>query len=366
MTRLDDRPWAAESQSAQVLFEEARRLRRRRWKVGVLALAVSLTTVAVVVARAPSASRRAAHKTGALAQQARSVMPAEVVVWSNHFRIEVISSTTGHVIRTLATDVGVVRGLPSLSVSPAGTVYFNNHASFGPVDQILSVPVTGGVPSHIADGRSPAVSPDERFLAYISNDNTIVVENLRTHAIRSWTDTPESDLWSLSWSPDSRFLSFTQVAPTIAPTSSNSPRTIATAYVVLDTRTSSLALGPARRLVLAAGVSWAGFMAQKRGGQLLGVGLAPRRGGAVRLVAIDARSGRIIRSLVHIPGGLFKANSLDGPEGTIQADPSGKYLLVAASGTGSGQLYRWASGTARPIAIAKGVVRAAWVPASIG
>ena len=124
-------------------------------------------------------------------------MPAEVVVWE-HFRLDVLSSLDGHLIRTLATDVGEFRGSPSLSVAPGGKVYFDNHAFVGssPVDRIYSVPVSGGAPSYIADGRTPAVSPDGRFLAYVTNDpvaspvvkETITIEDLRSHAIRSWTD----------------------------------------------------------------------------------------------------------------------------------------------------------------------------------
>jgi hypothetical protein len=43
-------------------------------------------------------------------------------------------------------------------------------------------------------------------------------------------------------------------------------------------------------------------------------------------------SGRIVWQLTLLPAqGLFTDNTLDGPEGAITADPSGRYLLIAGS-----------------------------------
>jgi len=363
MTLIDERSTASTHDEVQVLFEEARRRRRRRWFVGFLVLAVTVTTIAaIVLVRTSSVSRSPGHKTAGPTQQAASAMPAEVVVWE-HFRLDVLSSLDGHVIRTLATDVGEFRGSPSLSVAPGGTVYFDNHAYVGssPVDRIYSIPVSGGTPSYIADGRTPAVSPDGRFLAYVTNDpvagpvvkEAISIEDLRSHAVRSWRATaPEADLWALSWSPDSRFLSFSETAST-------SPDAVATSYWVLDTTASVLTTGDAQRLALAPGVSWACFIPGTRSGERLGVGEVSLRSG-LRLVVTNARSGRTIRSLVTIAGAL---------DATVQADASGKHLIVAASGSGSfgyGRLYRWTSGSAYPTVIAPGVLVAAWVPTGIG
>jgi hypothetical protein len=287
-------------------------------------------------------------------------MPAEVVVWK-HFNLDVLSSLDGHSVRTLATDVGEFRGSPSLSVAPGGTVYFDNHAYVGssPVDRIYRVPVSGGAPSYIADGRTPAVSPNGRLLAYVSNDpvngpvvkEAITIEDLASHAVRSWTDTaPEADLWALSWSPDSRFLSFSET--TWPPGGATTPGAVATSYLMLDTTVPVLT---AQRLSLAPGVSWACFIAGTRPGELLGVGEVKVRSG-LRLVAINAHSGRTTRILVTITGAL---------DATVQADASGKHLVMAASGAGSlgfGHLYRWTNGSAYPTSISPGVLVAAWVP----
>ena len=365
MTLIGERLTAPAHDEVQVLFREARRRRRRRWFVGFLATAVTVVSVgtvaAAVLVRRSSVSKSPGHTTAIPSQQAASAMPAEVVVWE-HFRLDVLSSLDGHLIRTLATDVGEYRGSPSLSVAPGGTVYFDNHAYVGssPVDRIYSVSVSGGAPSYIADGRTPTISPDGRLLAYVSNDpvagalvqETITIEDLQSHSIRSWTAAaPKADLWALSWSPDSRYLSFSETAST-------SPDSVATSYWVLDTTGAVLTSSAAHRLTLDPGVSWACFMAGTRSGGLVGVGEVQRRNG-LRLVAIDVRSGRTIRSLVTIPKALGA---------TVQADASGKHLIVAASGSGSfgyGRLYRWTSGSANPTAIAPGVLVAAWVPAGI-
>ncbi len=361
MTLIDKRSTAPAHDEVQVLFREARRRRRRRWMVGFLVLAVTLATIAaVVLVRRSSMSRSRGHIMAGSVPQAASAFPSEVVVWE-HFRLDVLSSLDGHRIRTLATDVGEFRGSPSLSVAPGGTVYFDNHAYVGssPVDRIYSVRVSGGAASHIADGRTPAVSPDGRLLAYVTNNpvagavykESITIEDLRSHAIRSWTAmAPEADLWALSWAPDSRSLSFSETAST-------SPNSVATSYWVLDT-TGTLTSGAAHRLTLAPGVSWACFMAGTRPGGLVGVGEVQLRSG-LRLMAVNARSGRTIRRLVTIP---------NASDATVQADASGKHLIVAASGSGSfgfGRLFRWTSGSATPTALAPAVLVAAWVPTGI-
>ena len=364
MTLVDERPSAMARDEVQVLFREARRRRRRRWFMGFLVLVVVIAMIAAVaLVRASSTSNSPAHKTAGPTQQAASGMPSEIVTWE-HFRLDVLSSVSGHVVRTLATDVGEFRGSPSLSVAPSGMVYFDNHAYVGssPVDRIYSVPVSGGTPTYVADGRTPAVSPNGRFLAFVTNDpvsaavvnESITIEDLRTHALRSWLDTaPEADLWDLSWSQDSRLVSFSQT--TWPPGGATTPGGVTTSYFFLDTVAPVFAPGATQRISLAPGVSWAGFLGGTRSGTLKGIGEVQLHSG-LRLVATDARTGRTIRSLVTIPGAL---------DATVQADASGKHLVIAASGAGAlgfGRLYRWTDGSAYPTSIAAGILVAAWVP----
>src|ERR1700674_1707472 len=133
MTLVHDRV-AANGEAIRVLFKEARRRRRRRrWIGGGLVLTLLLITFAVqTLARSPSANTPPAHKTPTVSQPAASAMPGEVVAWTNDFGIKVLSSRDGHVIRTLATNVATFKYLVSLSVSPTGTVYFDNHGSVHP------------------------------------------------------------------------------------------------------------------------------------------------------------------------------------------------------------------------------------------
>jgi hypothetical protein len=366
VTTVDERSTATIHDEVQALFREARRRRRRRWFTGFLVLVVTVAMIAaVMLVRASSMSRSPSHKTAGPTRQAASAMPAEVVVW-DHFRLEVVSSVGGHVLRMLATDVGEFRGLPSLSVAPDGTVFFDNHAFVGssPVDRIYSVPVTGGAPSFFADGRTPAVSPDGRRLAYITNDpvdgpvvhETITIEDVRTHATRIWTDPAAgADLWALSWSPDSRLLSFSQ---TTWPPGGATSGAGATSSLILDAAAPVFTTDTAQRIPLVPGVSWACFGSAPRSGALVGIGDVQLRSG-LRVVAVDARTGRTIRSLVTIPGAL---------DARIQSDASGAHLVMAASGAGSlgfGRLYHWTDGSPSPTSIASGVLVAAWVPPGI-
>jgi hypothetical protein len=294
MTLVDDRV-AVDGEAIRVLFKEARRRRRRRWIIVALVLTVALITfAALTLPRSRSANTPAGHKTGPRAERTTSAMPGEIVTYGNDSSLEVLSSRDGHVIRTLARHVGTFRGPISLSVSPTGTVYFDNLGSVHPwpLTAIYSVPVTGGPVRYVANGSSQAVSPNGRFLAYTSTSwppspTKIVVEDLRSHAIRSWTDNVGSDPESLSWSPDSRFVSFTEAGWGRDPP--NPP--VDATYWALDTTAPGKGLGPARRLTLTPDVSWAGFMPESPNGTLLGVGVTSRHN-AVSLVAVDARSGQ--------------------------------------------------------------------------
>jgi hypothetical protein len=59
--------------------------------------------------RKPKASSPASHDTAAAAR-----------LWQISCNIEVLSSRTGRLIRTLATNVGLYQGLPTLGCRPPG------------------------------------------------------------------------------------------------------------------------------------------------------------------------------------------------------------------------------------------------------
>lgn len=74
------------------------------------------------------------------------------------------------------------------------------------------------------------------------------------------------------------------------------------------------------------------------------------------------RTGRILGPLIRLPRQeLFTSNAFDGTEGTITADPTGRYLLIAASGPyGHGEILRCAIGERQLAGLAAGAIRAVW------
>jgi len=180
MTVLDERPTDFDGQplvdsseaSAQALFEEARRLRRRRYRRGgILVTIIGMIAATIVVTLGHTGGSRATPprvQSEPPTPTRTATIPQEVVVWRS-FRIEVVSSTTGRLIRTLAPDAGLNRFTPQPAVSPGGTVYFDeaDNVSGIPGEQILSVPLSGGHVTVVANGHDPAVSPDGHFLAYL-------------------------------------------------------------------------------------------------------------------------------------------------------------------------------------------------------
>jgi hypothetical protein len=372
--KVIDHP-ASVTPDAQALIEEARQhRRRRRRRVGTIAIALGLIVVVTIVI-AGHTGRSQVTPTVGQRQPTQDVpapaIPPEMVVWSNHFRIEAISSTTGQVIRTLATNVALFRGTPHPTVSPSGTVYFDDgHAVKNniPTNQILSVPLSGGPITVVADGQYPVVSPDGRFLAYwvyadFNGREGIVVQDLSTWAAKRWQySTVGPDINNLSWSPDSESLSFTMLTPT------PDKRSLTLGASVLSVSTTPGSLDAAHMISLPHGVAWAGYINATEG-----IGVAQhwgptRRNSTFALSVIDVRSGRVVTRLPSVPGQLGVGNTADGPEGTVQVDPSGQYLALVEVGSGNGTLYRWRIGTvpsrisARPVQIATGIFGVAWVP----
>jgi len=301
-------------------------------------------------------------------------MPSQVVAWTGGFKIQVLSSRTGRVVRTLASNVGLFQGLPTIAVSPAGVVYFDTArgTARGPEQWIESTPLAGGPITPIGPGDMPAVSPDGRLLAYLAwtvqiyppgtpardmkppLPEAIVVRNLQTGAVRRWAFTSDVPaISSLSWSPDSRFLAYTSQSW------ASGWRPPPDVTQLLDTRSGGT-LTSARRIPLAPGLEWAGFLTPQAG---LAVTPYPAAQGRQQtLVAVATRTGRIFGRLIGLPSqGLATFNAFDGTEGAITADPTGRYLLIATDGPrGSGEILRWAIGERHLADLAAGAFRAAW------
>ena len=116
----------------------------------------------------------------------------------------------------------------------------------------------------------------------------------------------------------------------------------------------------ARRIPLAPGLEWAGFLTPQ-----VGLAVTPypvAQGRHQTLVAVATRTGRILRRLIRLPSqGLSTGNAFDGTEGAITPDPTGRYLLIATSGPrGYGEILRWAIGERHLADLAAGAFHAAW------
>jgi hypothetical protein len=288
------------------------------------------------------------------------MMPSQIVAWTDTFKIEVLSSRTGRLIRTLATNVAVTQGIPTLAVSPTGVVYFDD--ARGPSNFVRSVRLTGGPVTTVAEGSQPALSPDGRLLAYWTHTGrraprqpeAIIVRDLSAGTQKTWAFTSYlSDITSMSWSPDGRFLAFAGL--TYVKNGTVMVRTVQ----VLDPRSGGT-LDGARPIPLGQRVAWAGFLTSYTGaGVMTGPYGSIQTGGG--LVEVGVGSGRVLRRLTSLPPhGLATGNSADGTEGTITADRTGRYLLIAGMGTGTGEIFRWTFGMPRPIKITSGALHAVW------
>ncbi len=214
--------------SAEALFREAHQRRRRQRRmvgaavIGVILFAFSVAYVVLVESKpsAPTGTLPASHAEGA----AIRAVPSQMVVWAQSAKtmsIQVISSRSGQVVRTLASDLGLFNSTPQPTAAPDGTVYYDKAigatrrgpGAHPPVEQILSVPITGGPSTFVADGHDPVVSPNGRDLAYLiwtqitDGPEGVVVINRFTGAVSTWQySTNVPDINTISWSPDSRSL----------------------------------------------------------------------------------------------------------------------------------------------------------------
>lgn len=285
-------------------------------------------------------------------------MPSRIVVWTADSKIEVLSSRTGRLIRTLVTGVALTRGTPSMAVSPAGVVYFDSARGFR--DYLFSVSLAGGPVTTVAEGWEPAISPDGRLLAYLTyaysdpslpGAEVIVVRDMRTGIRRSWAfSSHDRDITSLSWSPDGRYLAY--AGDTYAANGTVAAQTAQ----MLDARAPLYVA----RIIPLRKLAWAGFLTAQAG-----LAVMVDRHGAILaragVVAVSLPSGRVIGRLTSLPPPrLATSNAADGTENTITADRSGRYLLIAGVGRGTGEIFRWTFGMPQPVLITTGALAAVW------
>ena len=379
------------------LFKEARLRRRRRRRLGVLAVAV-LALVAVTVRTAlfsPAGSNSSNSATGTTPRPTLpSGTPAELVGWTSSSKVVVISTATGHVIRTLATNVSILApGLPNVSVAPDGTVFFESAApspSTADVDtgdQIFSVPIAGGPVRDIAAGSDPQVSPSGRFLAFISPEPAgeageapdlvppvgVEIATLSSAGtvgpVRTLPPGPAQvgqGASDLSWSGDSKDLSFDLLNP------SNDMTTSWTIPVA-----GNISLAVARQITLrGTGLTWNGYWGSNRQGAPQGIGVLTSASGHQEVVSINPATGRPVDRLFAIPAAICTARVPADSDGCtsdfsneVIGDGTATSVLVggaiplvqgAPSTSGKAFLYRWSVGERAPVRLTPQVLVATW------
>jgi hypothetical protein len=410
MVLTTERPPSEPSRSSavldpQALIEEARRRQRRRYRragVCLLALAVLAATAVVGVdhlRRGPKAP--AAGRVDRPLAAAVPATPKEMVAWMSDDRVVVLSSASGKILRTLAAPVLLDEpGLPDLAVSPAGMVYFDsaslssfNTGTWGGADQIFEVPLAGGPVTHLAAGYDPQVSPNGRLLAFAASEagqapyldaaGGIEIAHISprgltaTRVLHPDARQLNQGLSQLSWSSDSRRLSFAQL----------DGDTDVTTFWTLPVDAKGTSLGAASQIPLRnPSLTWNGYWGRHRvDGRDVGLGVLTTADGTQRVVLLDPRTGRQLSTLFSVPGEVCVALSPTSPpmtaprpspcsygfDNTVISDTGGGDVLLggatslnAGGGAGSApSLYRWRMGTRRVIRLTPGALLATWGPA---
>ena len=198
----------------------------RRSALAVLAVAVLLAGAACGSSNstpAPAGSGNGAPASGS-GQGSTSSPAAEpgIVAVTTGGALVVLNPSTGAVTRTLVSS-GVAAsgdfGEDEIAVSPGGsTIYFTGGSKC--TDQIESVPATGGTPTVITTGNSPAISPSGADLAFARQGDgacgqqwaqsfSVVVRTISTGNQTVYPMEPDdagqvlpSYIEHLSWAPD--------------------------------------------------------------------------------------------------------------------------------------------------------------------
>jgi hypothetical protein len=349
----------------------------------VVLIAVVATTL-VATSRPGRQSATSGHHSDISRQVFAFGTPEDIVGWTSASKLVVLSTHSGRVVRTLATNVSILApGIPNVSVAPDGTVFFESaepsaeNTDVDRGDQIFSVPIAGGPVRDLGSGSDPQVSPNGKSLAFIAPEPAggvgeapylvppvgIDVASLlsgsigRVRTLEPGPAQSNQGASALSWSSDSRQLSFNLLDP-----STN----ITTAWTLSPGVSTSLALAtqiPIHRSEL----TWNGYWGEDKNGSNVGLGILHPKTGAQEVVTVNPSTGRVIDRLFSLRGvisSLFSSSVIgDGTGSNVLV--AGVIPLVGGSPTTSGavHLYRWRVGDGAPTKLAQQILVASWGPA---
>lgn len=395
MTLVTPRPTDAPPADAEALFKEARRRRRQRRMAWLLAVVLVTTAVVVIVSQGNPTKTPPRQDARPSRPSVPVATASSVVGWTSTSNVVVLSSATGQIQRTLASNISILApGLPNVSVAPDGTVYFESaepapyNRQLGSGDQILAVPITGGQVRDIAAGSDPQVSPNGRFLAFISPDPggqpgeaPYLVPPVGIHiatlsaggiisSVRALSPGPaqlNQGASDLAWSSDSSQLSFDLLNPT----------TNVTTSWTIPTSATLTSLASARRIPLhQVGLTWNGYWGPSRNGSAVGLGVLTSASGSQQVVTIDPATGRIVNRLFSIPAAICTTAPDAGSVGCssdfsnkVIGDSAGTSVLVAGATplvdgspatSGGTFLYRWSLGDRSPTRVTNRILVASW------
>ena len=109
MTLVAPRPTDVPPVDAEALFKEARRLRRQRRMAWLLAVVLVATTAAVVIDWQASPTKTTPRQGAQTPRPSVPVaMASSIVGWTPTSNVVVLSSATGQILRTLASNISIV------------------------------------------------------------------------------------------------------------------------------------------------------------------------------------------------------------------------------------------------------------------
>jgi hypothetical protein len=346
-----------------------RRARRRRVATGALAgaitLGIALGTMVGVRAALNQGARVPANPSPTLPSVASPTrawpqgLPKTFVALKRGSEdpagsLVLVKTPSGKVQRVIVDFVDLSEGFGDLTLTTDGSTLYYTQGTSACESQVRRVAVKGGKPAIVADGFTPAPSPDGRLLAYLSGplvgcphpSQQLIVRDLASGTETRWSlgyqpGAGAYGLCRLAWLPDSRQLAFNECG--------ESGDTLRLLDVEAD---RGIALKDARLLgdPTKASLRLIGFHTDTSGIAVIKSCTGPQAGPCPprQLVSVDPGTGEISEPLFDVPDGVFD----------MRLDGSGRYFLWA---TENQQVFGWDSEKlGEPIEIARGYSQATW------